>query len=93
MVDLLRAGGVTGWMKVAHMAEAYNMPVVSHLAPEFLVHAIAAIPNGLTVELMPCAYPMFKESPKVEDGMMVLPEKPGFGIEFDDDALDKMAVE
>ncbi|MCH7625742.1 MAG: mandelate racemase/muconate lactonizing enzyme family protein [Chloroflexi bacterium] len=93
MVDLLRAGGITGWMKVAHMAEAYNMPVVSHLAPEFLVHAIAAIPNGLTVELMPWAYPMFEEPPRVEDGMMVLPDKPGFGIEFDEAALDRMAVE
>ncbi len=93
MVDLLRAGGITGWMKVAHMAEAYNMPVVSHLAPEFLVHAVAAIPNGLTVELMPWSYPMFKEPPRVEDGMMVLPDKPGFGIEFDDDALAIMAVE
>ena len=50
MVDLLRVGGITQWMKVAHMAEAYNLPVVTHLAPEVLVHALAAVPNALTLE-------------------------------------------
>ncbi len=53
MVDLLRVGGLTGFMKVAHMAEVFNLPVVSHLATEVLVHAVAAAPNGLTVEHMP----------------------------------------
>ena len=38
MIDLLRAGGITPWMKIAHLAEAYNLPVVSHLAPEVLAH-------------------------------------------------------
>ncbi len=92
MVDLLRAGGITQWMKVAHMAEAFNLPVVSHLAPEFLMHGMAAIPNGTYTELMPWAYPLFKEEPKVEDGMLVLPQTPGFGIEFDDEALERFAV-
>ena len=53
MIDLLRVGGITQWMKVAGMAEAFNMPVVSHLIPEIHVHLMAAIPNGLTVEYMP----------------------------------------
>ena len=53
MIDLLRVGGITQWMKVAGMAEAFNLPVVSHLIPEIHVHLIAAIPNGLTVEYMP----------------------------------------
>ena len=41
------------WMKVAGMAEAFNLPVVSHLLPEIHVHLVAAAPNGLTVEFMP----------------------------------------
>ena len=53
MIDLLRVGGITQWMKVAGMAEAFNLPVVSHLLPEVHVHLVAAIPNGLTVEYMP----------------------------------------
>ena len=58
MVDIMRVGGLTQWMKVAHMAQAWNLPVVSHLAPEILVHAVAAIPNGLTVEHMPWSPPL-----------------------------------
>src|SRR5712692_12087666 len=44
MIDLLRVGGITQWMKVAGMAEAFNLPVVSHLVPEIHVHLVAAIP-------------------------------------------------
>jgi len=92
MVDLLRVGGLTQFMKVAHMAEAANLPVVSHLAPEILIHAIAAAPNGLTVEHMPWAFSLFKEVPEVEDGMLTVPQRPGLGLEFDDAALDRYAV-
>src|SRR6267154_6658410 len=53
MIDLARVGGVSQWMKVAGMAEAFNLPVVSHVMPEVLVHMVAACPNGLTVEDMP----------------------------------------
>ncbi|HYY88747.1 MAG TPA: mandelate racemase/muconate lactonizing enzyme family protein, partial [Chloroflexota bacterium] len=46
MIDLVRVGGITQWLKVAGMAEAFNLPVVSHLIPEVHVHLVAAIPNG-----------------------------------------------
>ena len=92
MVDLLRAGGLTQWMKIAHMAEAFNLPVVSHLATEVLVHAVAAIPNGMTVEHMPWTFPLFKEVPSVENGELVIPQAPGLGIEFDEDALDTFEI-
>ena len=75
------------------MAEAFNLPVVSHLAPEVLAHAVAAVPNGLTVEYMPWSFPLFREVPRVEDGQIVLPQAPGLGLEFDEEALDAFAVE
>lgn len=83
MVDLLRVGGITHWMKAAHLAEAFNRPVVSHLAPEVLAHCVAAAPNGLTVEHMPWALPLFKERLEMVDGEIVLSERPGLGLEFD----------
>jgi L-alanine-DL-glutamate epimerase-like enolase superfamily enzyme len=89
MVDLLRVGGITQWMKVAHMAEAYNLPVVTHLAPEILVHAIAAAPNGLTMEYMPWAFGLFTWVPPAENGMVAVPQTPGLGLEFDEEALAK----
>ena len=92
MVDLLRVGGITHWMKAAHMAEAFNKPVVSHLAPEVLAHCIAAAPNGDIAEHMPWAFPLFQQVPQVsaEDGCLVLSEEPGLGLQFDQDAIDRM---
>jgi L-talarate/galactarate dehydratase len=87
MIDLIRAGGITQWMKIAAMAEAFNLPVVSHLVPEIHVHLVAAVPNGLTVEYMPRALRLYKETPKIEDGMLVVPQKAGLGLEFDPEVL------
>ena len=87
MIDILRAGGVSQWMKIAGMAEAFNLPVVSHVMPEVLVHLIAACPNGLTVEYMPWTLALFQETPVIENGELVLPEAPGLGLRFDEAAI------
>lgn len=92
MADLLRAGGLTGWMKIAHMAEGYNLPIVSHLATEVMAHAVAAAPNGLTIEHMPWTFEMFTEEPQIEAGQLVLSNAPGLGIEFDENAIDHYAI-
>jgi L-alanine-DL-glutamate epimerase-like enolase superfamily enzyme len=92
MIDLLRVGGITQWMKVAGMAEAFNTPVVSHLIPEIHVHLVAAIPNGLTVEYMPWTLRLFEETPKLEHGQLVVPAKPGLGLAFDQAAIKKYEV-
>ena len=93
MIDLLRVGGITQWLKVAGMAEAFNLPVVSHLLPEIHVHLIAGIPNGLTVEYMPWTLGLFEETPTIEDGQLVVPQKPGLGLAFDKDAIKRYQVE
>ena len=92
MVDVLRAGGISQWMKIAGMAEAFNLPIVNHLAPEISVHLVAAAPNGLTVEYMPWSLQLFEETPKIENGQIVVPPKPGFGLAFDQAAIKKFQV-
>ena len=92
MIDLLRVGGITQWMKVAGMAEAFNLPVVSHLLPEVHVHLVAAIPNGLTVEYMPWTLRLFEEAPAIEDGQLVVPPRPGLGLAFDPAAIKRYQV-
>jgi L-alanine-DL-glutamate epimerase-like enolase superfamily enzyme len=87
MIDLVRVGGVSQFMKVAGMAEAFNLPVVSHVMPEMLVHVIAACPNGLTVEYMPWMLILYEETPKIEKGELVLPGKPGLGLKFDEKVI------
>ncbi len=87
MVDICRAGGVTQWMKIAGMAEAFNLPIVSHVMPEILLHLVAACPNGLTVEYMPWMLALYEETPAIEDGLLMLPDKPGLGLTFDEKAI------
>ena len=92
MIDLVRVGGITQWMKVAGMAETFNLPVVSHLIPEVHVHLIGAIPNGLTVEYMPWLRHLFEEVPWPENGELAMPTAPGLGLKFDRAALERYKV-
>jgi L-alanine-DL-glutamate epimerase-like enolase superfamily enzyme len=85
MIDLLRVGGIGNWMKVAGMAEAFNIPVVSHLLPEIHVHLISSAANGLTVEYMPWSFRLFEEVPVPVNGELAVPTKPGLGLEFSRD--------
>ena len=92
MIDLMRAGGITQWLKIAGMAEAYNLPVVSHLVPEIHVHLVAAVPNGLTVEYMPWTFRIFQEVPVPDKGELAVSRKPGLGLKFDEAALKRYAA-
>jgi L-alanine-DL-glutamate epimerase-like enolase superfamily enzyme len=92
MIDLVRVGGITQWMKVAGMAEAFNLPVVSHLIPEVHVHLIGAVPNGLTVEYMPWLMRLFEEVPRPQNGELVMPTAPGLGLKFDQATVDRYGV-
>jgi len=87
MIDLVRVGGITQWLKVAAMAEAFNLPVVSHLVPELQVHLVCGVPNGLTIEYMPWTLQFYEKTPAIEDGQLVAPDKPGLGLRFDQAAL------
>jgi L-alanine-DL-glutamate epimerase-like enolase superfamily enzyme len=92
MIDLLRAGGITPWMKIAGMAEAFNRPVVSHLLPEIHVHLVAAAPNGLVVEYMPWTRRLFDDPPMPVNGEMTVPSAPGLGLKFAPDLFEKYGV-
>ena len=92
MIDLMRVGGITQWLKVAGMAEAFNLPVVSHVIPEVHVHLVSAIPNGLTVEYMPRTLRLWEEIPAMEDGLLVVPKKPGLGLAFDRSVIERYQV-
>jgi len=92
MIDLVRVGGVTPWLKVAGMAEAFNRPVASHLLPEIHVHLVAAIPNGLVVEYMPWSWRLFENPPIPDKGEIAVPTGPGLGLKFAPDLFEKYGV-
>jgi L-alanine-DL-glutamate epimerase-like enolase superfamily enzyme len=87
IVDLQRVGGVTEWMRVATMAQAWNLPVASHLFPDISAHLVAAIPNGSIVEYMPLWDVIYQEPPEVKDGHIRISDKPGIGLELDRQAI------
>jgi D-arabinonate dehydratase len=84
--------GLTGFLKVAHMAQAHGRPVVNHLAPEALAHPIAAVPNGLIVGLVPWGQPLFTEPLRIDQGELVMSDAPGLGLTLDEDVLKRCAV-
>jgi L-alanine-DL-glutamate epimerase-like enolase superfamily enzyme len=85
MPDLARVGGITPFLKIAHMAEAFGLPVACHLLPEISAQVVAAVPNGLIVEFVPWAWRLYGGCPTLEDSDLVLSERPGHGMELDAD--------
>ena len=92
MIDQIRVGGITQWLKVAGMAEAFNLPVVSHVIPEIHAHLVAAAPNGLTVEYMGWMLQLFDGTAALENSERVLSDRPGLGLSFREEVVNRFAV-
>jgi len=92
MIDLIRVGGITQWLKVAGMAEAFNLPVVSHVIPEIHAHLVAAVPNGLTVEYMGWMLQLFDGTAALEKSELVLSDRAGLGLAFKEEIIQRFAV-
>ena len=91
-VDCARIGGVTPWLKVAHLAETFNVAVCPHFLMELHVSLTAAVPNGAWVEYIPQLDPIAASRMAIEDGFAVAPDTPGLGIDWDLDAIERLAV-
>jgi L-alanine-DL-glutamate epimerase-like enolase superfamily enzyme len=92
--DVTNCGGVTAFMKVCHLAEAFNLPVTSHGAHDVTVHLLAAAPNRSYLEAHGFGLDRFIATPlRIEDGLAIAPDRPGHGIDFDWKALDVVRAE
>ena len=89
-VDVARIGGITPWLKVAHLAEAYNVPVAPHFLMELHVSLASAVPNATFVEHIPQLSTITTEEMAIEDGCAIAPNSPGLGIQWDMDAIQKL---
>ena len=95
--DVQRIGGVTEWMKVARLAEAFGLPMAPHAAQLVHLHVACAIPNLKAVEYMnhylEADRLWYTEFPEPRDGMWSpYPDKPGLGLELDPYAVDRWSV-
>lgn len=82
MPDLQRVGGVTEFVKVAHMAEAFDVPVSSHLFSETSLQVLGGLANANYLEYMPWFSALYNEKLQFDEGTAIVPERPGWGFTF-----------
>ncbi|MBI3126994.1 MAG: mandelate racemase/muconate lactonizing enzyme family protein [Candidatus Tectomicrobia bacterium] len=87
MVDLMRIGGVTGWRQSAALCHAYNVPITPHMFMEVSAHLQAATPGAIWQTYQPWWQPLFQEGFDFQDGALVLSEKPGLGLAWNEDYI------
>jgi L-alanine-DL-glutamate epimerase-like enolase superfamily enzyme len=90
-VDVARIGGITPWLKVAHLAETFNIPVCPHFLMELHVALCCAVPNARWVEFIPQLDDVTTGRMRIQDGRAYPSQEPGIGIDWDWPAIEKMA--
>jgi L-alanine-DL-glutamate epimerase-like enolase superfamily enzyme len=91
-VDVARIGGITPWLKTAHLAESFNVKVAPHFLMELHVSLSAAVPNALYVEHIPQLARLTHRGLAISEGHAVAPSEPGIGIDWDFDAIENLRV-
>lgn len=92
MPDLMRIGGVTGWMRAAAIAGAAGLPLSSHLYPAVSAQLLRVSESADWLEWSDWAAPFLLDPIAVHDGFAQIPDRPGSGIEWDEDAVKKYAM-
>lgn len=101
--DIAWSGGLTECLKIAHLAQAWNLPVAPHIHGSAGVvaaslHFLAAIPNGTMAETVFPAHPLMGDLVEHvldvnKDGNIVLTDKPGLGIELNPKVVEKYRID
>ncbi|MDP8922978.1 MAG: mandelate racemase/muconate lactonizing enzyme family protein [Chloroflexota bacterium] len=91
-------GGVGEWMRVAHAAATFDLPVAPHWHADVHAQLVAAVPNGLTVEYFLLEEDIYNferllaERLRPKDGVIPLPDRPGVGLVLDRDAVGRFRI-
>ena len=92
MPDLMKCGGVTGWLQVAAQASAANIPMSSHLFAEASAHMLAVTPTAHWLEFLDFAGAILAHPAKIVDGT-VTARGLGLGLEWNETAVVKYLIE
>jgi len=92
MPDAQRIGGVTGWMRAASLAQAAGLEMSSHLFPEVSCHLLAVTPTCHWLEYVDWADAVLDEPARLKDGQVLIPERPGLGMRWNEKAVAKYAL-
>jgi L-alanine-DL-glutamate epimerase-like enolase superfamily enzyme len=94
--DVAFVGGLTEWLKIAHMAQAFGKPVAPHFMMELSLHMLCGVANGFMLENVIggsfTELGLVSEPIVVENGVGVPPARPGHGVVFDRAALAKVRL-
>lgn len=91
-VDVARIGGITPWLKVAHTAESFNMPVCPHFLMELHVSLVCAVQNNRWLEYIPQLDDITTQGLEIINGKAIAPKEPGLGIAWDWDELNARRI-
>lgn len=89
MPDLERIGGVSGWQSAAQLAAQYSVPMSSHLFPETSAHLLATTPTCHYLEYVDWAEAILAEPLQIVQGEAVVSERPGNGVAWDGEAVER----
>lgn len=89
MPDAMKSGGVTGWQRIAALGQLYGVPLSSHLWPELSAQLLCATPTAHWLEHVEWWNPVLQEPLQVRDGLAHASERPGSGLDFDEEAVQR----
>jgi mandelate racemase len=92
MADLMRIGGVTGWLRTAHVAGAAGVQLSNHLYPEIAAHLLRVTPTAHWLEWVDWANPILADPAEPAAGSISTPDRPGVGISWDEKSVSKYLV-
>ena len=87
MPDFMRIGGVTGWLRSAAITGAAGIPMSTHLYPEVAAHVMRVTETAHWLEWQDWADPILQRPYEIKDGLLHLPNVPGVGLEWNEDAI------
>jgi mandelate racemase len=93
MPDLMRIGGVSGWLRAAAIAGAAGIEMSSHLYPEIAAHLLRVTETAHWLEWQDWADPILAEPFRLEEGRLVVPDRPGNGIEWNKETVGRYRLE
>jgi mandelate racemase len=93
MPDFMRIGGVTGWLRAAAIAGAAGVPMSTHLYPEVAAHVMRVTETAHWLEWQDWADPILQRPYAIRDGLLHIPDAPGLGIDWNEDAVKALAFD
>ena len=92
MPDLQRIGGLSEMRRVAALAAACDVPISTHIFTEYSLCIAGAEANCISVEHMPWNAPLFQEVMDIDAGEIAIPQRPGHGFSFDQQAIKRFSI-